>query len=82
MHFSLTNFNIGRGVMLHSMVDVAVVAFPGYDYVINHLYANNFTGIAQTVGEPVVFGTWTASAGRVVVYQNYSVGKMVDGSFQ
>ena len=37
-----------------TVIHVAVVALPGYDYVVNHLYAKQFAALADTMSEVVV----------------------------
>ena len=37
-----------------AVIHVAVVALPGYDYVVNHLYAKQFAALADTMSEVVV----------------------------
>ena len=37
-----------------AVIHVAVVALPGYDNVVNHLYAKQFAALADTMSEVVV----------------------------
>ena len=37
-----------------AVIHVAVVALPGYDYVVNHLYAKQFAALADATCEVVV----------------------------
>ena len=37
-----------------AVIHIAVVALPGYDYVVNHLYAKQFAALADTMSEVVV----------------------------